>query len=202
MTSHIEVHVIDDDLAIRGSLTFVLEGSGLSIRTYSSAREFLAVAAEISEGCVVTDIRMPEMSGLELIAELKARGSKLPVIVITAHGDVQAAVAAMKNGVLDFLEKPFDDEVLVAAIRRALKAQAGEVERVGAVGRFAILLADLSPREVEVLRGVVAGKANKTIAYELDISSRTVEVYRGKVYGKTGAQSLSELVRMATLAGF
>jgi two-component system response regulator FixJ len=97
MTSHIEVHVIDDDVAIRGSLTFVLEGSGLSSRAYNSAREFLAVAADISQGCVVTDIRMPEMSGLELIAELKARGSKLPIIVMTAHGDVQAAVAAMKT---------------------------------------------------------------------------------------------------------
>jgi two-component system response regulator FixJ len=202
MRSDIEVHVIDDDVAIRGSLTFVLEGSGLSSRAYSSARDFLAVAAEISQGCLVTDIRMPEMNGLELIAELRARGSRLPIIVMTAHGDVQAAVAAMKNGALDFLEKPFDDEVLVVAIRRALNAQVDEVERVGAVGRFATLLADLSPREVEVLRGVVEGKANKTIAYQLGISSRTVEVYRGKVYGKTGAQSLSELVRMATLAGF
>jgi two-component system response regulator FixJ len=121
---------------------------------------------------------------------------------MTAHGDVQAAVAAMKDGVLDFLEKPFDDEVLVAAIRRALNVQADDVERVGAVGRFATLLADLSPREVVVLRGVVEGKANKTIAYQLGISPRTVEVYRGKIYGKTGAQRLSELVRMATLVGF
>lgn len=202
MANEPQVHVIDDDEAMRASLGFLLDSAGLSNRTYDSARAFLASIEGLSGGCVVTDIRMPEMTGLQLVAELRARAVPLPIIVITGHGDVPLAVEAMKNGVIDFLEKPFDDDVLLDAIHRALSAQADHAQKEAAGVRFASLLAGLSPRETEVLRGVVDGKANKVIAYELGISPRTVEVYRANVMAKTGASGLSELVRMAMLADF
>ena len=196
------IHVVDDDEAMRASLAFLLESANLNCRVYASAPEFLANCAGLSAGCVITDVRMPEMSGLQLVAELKARGLTLPVIVITGHGDVPLAVEAMKNGVVDFLEKPFNDEVLLKAIEQAMSRSAGGSHREAAAAAFAQLLATLSPREREVLRGVVDGKANKVIAYELGISPRTVEVYRANVMTKTGANSLSELVRMALVAEF
>jgi len=196
------VHLIDDDEAIRTSLSFVLEMHDLPARTYASAPEFLAVAEGLTSGCVVTDVRMPEMSGLELVKRLKERGVRLPVIVITGHGDVPLAVEAMRAGVVDFIEKPFDDEVLLKSVRLALDSQAksdrGDAERQ----RFERMLQTLSPRERDVLRGVVAGKMNKVIAYELGISPRTVEVYRANVMNKTQANGLSELVRIALRAGF
>jgi len=196
------VHVIDDDEAMRASLAFLLESAGLACRAYASALEFLSQCDALTTGCVITDVRMPEMSGLQLLSELKARRSPLPVIVITGHGDVPLAVEAMKNGVVDFLEKPFDDEVLLGAIGQALARPGSDSHKDEAAARFSGLLATLSPRETEVLRGVVGGKANKVIAYDLGISPRTVEVYRANVMTKTGAHSLSELVRMALLAGF
>lgn len=195
------VHVIDDDEAMRESLSFLLDTAGLSARAYDSAAAFLEIAETLDGGCIVTDVRMPEMSGLDLVQRLKERGVGLPVIVITGHGDVPLAVQAMKAGVVDFLEKPFDDEALLAAIRGAL---AGPVSSAGGgeeARRFEALIESLSPREHEVLMGVVAGKANKVIALDLGISPRTVEVYRANVMTKTGAASLSELVRMALLAG-
>lgn len=197
------VHVIDDDEAMRESLSFLLDTAGLSARAYDSAAAFLEVAQSLDGGCIVTDVRMPEMSGLDLVQRLKERGVTLPVIVITGHGDVPLAVQAMKAGVTDFLEKPFDDEALLAAIRGAL-ACTGPAPGVGSgeeARRFEALIESLSPREHEVLMGVVAGKANKVIALDLGISPRTVEVYRANVMTKTGAASLSELVRMALLAG-
>ena len=196
------IHVIDDDEAVRTSLSFVLEMADLPARTYGSAAEFLAIADGLTSGCVVTDVRMPEMSGLELVRGMKANGVNLPVVMVTGHGDVPLAVEAMRAGVVDFIEKPFDDEVLLKSVRLALDSQAksdrGDAERQ----RFERMLQTLSPRERDVLRGVVAGKMNKVIAYELGISPRTVEVYRANVMNKTQANGLSELVRIALRAGF
>lgn len=193
------VHVIDDDAAVRDSIGFLLESAGLSVRTYESAVAFLA-AKDRPAGCIVTDVRMPEMSGVELARKLRSLGVADPVIVITGHADVPLAVEAMKAGVADFIEKPFDDEVLLAAIQAALtrgeRLGAREIERA----RVAERLATLSAREREVLDGLVAGRANKVIAFDLDISPRTVEVYRANVMTKMGAASLSELVRQVLIA--
>jgi two-component system response regulator FixJ len=196
------VHLIDDDEAIRSALSFVLEMNDLPAQTYASAPEFLEVADGLTTGCIVTDVRMPEMSGLELVRRLKERGVDLPVVVITGHGDVPLAVEAMRAGVIDFIEKPFDDEVLIRSIRMALDAKAESDVHAQERQRFEQVLATLSGREKEVLRGVVAGKMNKVIAHELGISQRTVEVYRANVMSKTHAHGLSELVRIALLAGF
>lgn len=196
------VHLIDDDEAVRASLAFVLEMNDLPAKTYGSALEFLEVAGEITSGCVVTDVRMPEVSGLELVHRLKERESPLPVIVITGHGDVPLAVEAMRAGVVDFIEKPFDDAILVQSIRRALDVRAETDAQTEERRRFEQMLATLSGREKDVLRGVIAGKMNKVIAYELGISPRTVEVYRANVMSKTQANGLSNLVRIALLAGF
>lgn len=192
------VHVIDDDEAMRDSLAFLLDTAGLKARTYDSAGQFLAAVDTAPAGVIVTDIRMPEMSGLELVRRLKSTGCAYPVIMITGHGDVPLAVEAMKAGVVDFLEKPFDEDSLLAAIRTAQHAPEAlnedpERERVRAI------LDSLSPREHEVLDGVVEGKLNKVIAHELGISPRTVEVYRANVMSKTGARGLSELIRMVLL---
>ena len=200
--SEVLVHVIDDDEAMRESLAFLLDAAGIHVRTYESAVAFLERAADLSAGCIITDVRMPEMSGLELIRRLKERGIAQPVIVITGHGDVPLAVEAMKAGVIDFLEKPFDDEALLQAVRSALDSQEREAQQQSEKRRFEAMLEGLSPREQEVLHGVVAGKANKVIAHQLGISPRTVEVYRANVMTKTGAAGLSELVRMALLADF
>jgi len=196
------VHLIDDDEPVRVSLAFVLEMADLPARTYASALEFLEVADGLTDGCVVTDVRMPEMSGLELVRKLRERGIALPVIVITGHGDVPLAVEAMRAGVVDFLEKPFDNEVLINSVRCALDAQIKTDQQNVERQRFEQVLATLSPRERDVLKGVVAGKMNKVIAFELGISPRTVEVYRANVMSKTHANGLSELVRIALLAGF
>jgi two-component system response regulator FixJ len=196
------VHLIDDDEAVRTALSFVLEMNDLPARTYPSAEAFLSIADGLQGGCVVTDVRMPGMTGLELVRHMKAHGLNLPVVVITGHGDVPLAVEAMRAGVIDFLEKPFDDEALLRSIRMALDAQAKTDARRAEQQRFEQMLQTLSAREREVLRGVIAGKMNKVIAYELGISVRTVEVYRANVMSKTQAHGLSELVRIALLAGF
>ena len=196
------VHLIDDDEAVRVSVSFVLEMNDLPARTYGSALEFLEVVETLKGGCIVTDVRMPEMSGLELIKRLRERGVTLPVVVITGHGDVPLAVEAMRAGVIDFIEKPFDDEALLRSIRMALDAKAESDIHAEERQRFEQMLGTLSGRETEVLRGVIAGKMNKVIAFELGISMRTVEVYRANVMSKTRANGLSELVRIALLAGF
>jgi len=196
------VHLIDDDEAIRTALGFLLEMNDLPARTYASAPEFLEVADQLRGGCIVTDVRMPEMSGLELVRRLKERGVTLPVVVITGHGDVPLAVEAMRAGVIDFIEKPFDDDVLLRSIRMALDAKVESDVHAQERQRFEQVLKTLSGRETEVLRGVIAGKMNKVIAFELGISQRTVEVYRANVMSKTQANGLSELVRIALLAGF
>jgi two-component system response regulator FixJ len=196
------VHVIDDDEAVRSSLGFLLELEELPNRTYASAQEFLDACDSLETGCVVTDVRMPGMSGIELVRRLRERGDAVPIIVITGHGDVPLAVEAMRAGAADFIEKPFEHEVLLAAIRSALNTQTRSDAERGERRRFEQMLTGLSGRERDVLRGVVAGKLNKVIAHELGISPRTVEVYRANVMSKTGASGLSELVRIALLAGF
>jgi two-component system, LuxR family, response regulator FixJ len=199
--SDVEVHLIDDDEAVRESLSFVLEMNDLKAKTYASAAEFLDVATSLERGCVVTDVRMPDVSGLDLVRKLKERQIDLPIVMITGHGDVPLAVEAMRAGVVDFIEKPFENEVLLKSIRTALDVQAARVGREDERRRFEQMLSSLSPRETDVLRGVLAGKMNKVIAHELGISPRTVEVYRANVMNKTQANSLSELVRIAMLAG-
>lgn len=196
------VHLIDDDEAVRASLGFVLEMAELPARTYSSAREFLDAVSGVKSGCVVTDLRMPEMSGLELVRCLRDLKVTLPVIVITGHGDVPLAVEAMRAGVIDFIEKPFDDEVLLKSVRLALDTANESDLHAQEKRRFEEMLATLSGRETEVLRGVISGKMNKVIAHELGISIRTVEVYRANVMNKTHATGLSDLVRIALLAGY
>jgi two-component system response regulator FixJ len=195
-----KAHVIDDDDDARASLAFLLSTADLPAETYPSAQAFLAVAANAA-GVVVTDVRMPEMDGMELVRRLAELGVRLPVIVMTGHADVPLAVAAMKAGVVDFIEKPYDGEAMLAAIRQALarhgETKAHDEERTDFVRR----IEGLSPRERQVLDGLVAGKPNKVIAYDLDISPRTVEIYRAHVMTKMQAQSLSELVRMALVAG-
>lgn len=201
MPSESVVHVIDDDQAMRESLDFLFDTAGLPVRTYDSATAFLGGGIEDYAGCVVTDVRMPEMSGLELLGELRQRGSGLPVIVITGHGDVPLAIEAMKAGAKDFLEKPFDDERLLRIVRTALQeagaSQAEQAEQAAVRKR----IATLSRRERQVLKRLVEGQLNKTVAWELGISARTVEVYRAKLMAKMGAPAFADLVRMALMAG-
>ncbi len=198
------VHVIDDDEAVRDSLEFMLDAAGFQVRTWDSAISFLAALSSAEPGCNVTDGRMPDMTGLELVRKLKACGHPDPVIVITGHADVPLAVEAMKAGVVDFIEKPFENSRLLAAIRAALAQRPGDGAATGADGeerrRILERLDSLSGREREVLDGLVAGHANKVIAFDLGISPRTVEIYRANVMTKMQARSLSELVRMAIAA--
>jgi two-component system response regulator FixJ len=190
------VHVIDDDAGVRQSLAFSLSTAGLAVRVYESAVAFLKALPHVQDGCIVTDIRMPEVDGLELQRKLKALKNTMPVIVITGHGDVALAVEAMKAGAIDFIEKPFDDEGLLATIRSALARHEGDRERGSRAAEVRARLALLSERERQVLDGLVAGKPNKVIAYDLGISARTVEIYRANVMTKMQADSLSSLVRM------
>jgi two-component system response regulator FixJ len=195
------VHVIDDDEAMRDSLAFLLDTAGIAVKTYDSATGFLDALPGIESGCVVTDVRMPGMSGIDLLRRLREAGASMPVIVITGHGDVPLAVEAMKLGAADFLEKPFDDEALLSSIRSALTRRRAYEEEVGRVAEVQARLASLSARERQVLDGLVAGNPNKTIAFDLGISPRTVEVYRANLMTKMAAASLSDLVRMAIVAG-
>lgn len=193
------VHIIDDDEAVRDSLSFLLRTAAFDVATYQSATHFLEALPKDIEGCVITDMRMPDLSGLDLLRQLRGASFALPVIMITGHGDIQLAVEAMKAGAVDFLEKPFDDERVLAAVRTALENTQIDSERAGLRGRVEERLNSLSQRERQVLDGLVAGLPNKTIAYNLGISPRTVEVYRANVMTKMQVGSLSELVRMALL---
>ena len=193
------VHLIDDDADVRRALAFLLGTSGLTVRIYESASEFLDQDLKALAGCVVTDVRMPGIDGLELLKRLAAGGIRLPAVVMTGHADVPLAVEAMKSGAVDFIEKPFADEVLLAAIRTALERGVRTEQADSDHARVRAALASLSPREREVLNGLLAGHPNKTIAYDLGLSPRTVEVHRANVMTKMGASSLSELVRMTLL---
>jgi len=201
MTDKTVIHVIDDDAAMRDSLAFLLDVNGFKPQVYESADAFFHGVKVGSLSCVISDIRMPGMSGIELVRKLKREGSPCPVILITGHGDVALAVEAMKAGAVDFIEKPFDDEALLGAIRGALESRSNDNGDSSAKREAEARLAELSPRERDVLQGLVAGKINKVIAHDLSISPRTVEVYRANLMAKTGARSMSELMRIALAAG-
>jgi two-component system response regulator FixJ len=196
MATDAVVHLIDDDEGVRQSVAFLLTTSGFAVRVYESAIAFLDALASVQPGCVVTDVRMPGMDGLALQRELKTREIALPVIVMTGHGDVPLAVEAMKAGAVDFIEKPFSDDTLLAAIRLAIDRHAKDARRGEEVAAIKGKLAGLSPREREVLDGLIAGLPNKTIAYDLKISARTVEVHRANLMTRMGAGSVADLVRM------
>jgi two-component system response regulator FixJ len=199
MPSDVAVHVVDDDVAVRKSLAFLLASEGLPVRLHESASAFLQDVSGIEAGCIVTDVRMPGIDGIEFIRRLKERGIALPVIVMTGHADVPMAVEAMKEGAVDFLEKPFGDEAFLATVRQALLRQEKSSHHGAQAVQVQARFEGLSERERQVLDGLVAGKANKVIAYDLGISPRTVEIYRANVMAKMQAKSLSELVRLALL---
>jgi two-component system, LuxR family, response regulator FixJ len=193
------VFVVDDDDAVRDSLSLLLETSGHRVRAFASAQNLLDALTPEARGCIIADVRMPGMDGLELQERLAARRIGLPVIIMTGHGDVPIAVRAMKAGAVDFIEKPFHDETLLAAIGFALARHADDSRRKTQSDEVRSRLESLSGREREVLDGLVAGKPNKIIAHDLGISARTVEVYRANVMTKMRADSLSDLVRMVLL---
>ena len=190
------VHVVDDDVAVRQSLSFLLASDGLPVRLHETASAFLEAVDDAAVGCVVTDVRMPGIDGIELLRRLRVGGITLPVIVMTGHADVPMAVEAMREGAVDFIEKPFDDDVFLASVRSALRLREQHAQREAQVGMVQTRIQSLSERERQVLDGLVAGKANKVIAFDLGISPRTVEIYRANVMTKMQAGSLSELVRM------
>jgi two-component system response regulator FixJ len=195
------VYIVDDDDAVRDSLSVLLESKAYTVRSFGSAPEFLAAAPSLPVGCLIADIRMPEMDGLELQQRLIERSLHFPMIVITGHGDVPLAVRAMKAGAIDFIEKPFASEAILDSLGAALSRLAAPNERDPAAVAAAAKLALLSPREREVLEGLLAGLPNKSIAYDLAISPRTVEIHRARVMDKMGARSLSELIRLTLAAG-
>lgn len=194
------VHLVDDDDAIRRSAGFMLKTSGYQVKSYASGVELLK-EREIEPGCILLDVRMPEMDGLQVQKALQDRGLTHPVIVMTGHGDVTVAVEAMKAGAVDFIEKPFEKEVLLAAIEAAFERLDASSEVSTRAAEAAVVLGALSPREREVLEGLAQGLPNKTIAYDLGISARTVEVHRANVMTKLGARSLSDALRIAFAAG-
>ena len=196
-----KVYVIDDDSAMRESLDFLLGSAGFTVRLFDSAQVFLEELAKLDPGCVVTDVRMPGIDGMELLRRVNSGARKLPVIVMTGHGDVPLAVEAMKLGALDFLEKPFEDDRLIGMIETALSEQQDGSKSEAAMADMAARVASLTQRERQVMQGLVTGQSNKTIAREYNISPRTVEVYRANVMTKMQAGNLSELVRFALRAG-
>ena len=194
------VFVVDDDEAVRNSLSLLLKSQGMPVVTYGSATEFLAAYDLEQPGCIILDVRMPGMSGLELQDELNRRGAVIPVIFITGHGDVPMAVEAMQHGALDFLQKPFSDKDLTDRIQRALTTDNRNRALLGEKDRIRARLSALTRREMQVLRLVTLGKSNKVIAGDLGVSQRTVEIHRAHLMEKMGATSLAHLVRMTMIA--
>lgn len=201
MSAKGNVYVIDDDIAMRDSLDFLLGSANFHVTLFESAHLFLDVVSNIGFGCVVTDVRMPGIDGIELLKRLKASRSALPVVIMTGHGDVPLAVEAMKLGAVDFLEKPFEDDRLIGMIDAALRQAEASAQNDATTLDIAARVGSLSPRERQVMDGLIAGLSNKLIAREYDISPRTIEVYRANVMTKMQAGSLSELIRLAMRAG-
>lgn len=201
MTDKLLVHVIDDEESVRRGTSFFLKTSGYAVRTWEAGVEFLKEVRHVEKGCVLLDIGMPEMDGLEVQRQLNARGVTMPVIVLTGHGDIAVAVKAMKAGAIDFLEKPFETDALEDAIRRAFERIAREETFMVRAADAEVVLGVLSEREREVLEGLAQGHPNKTIAYSLGISPRTVEVHRANIMAKLQVRSLSGALRVAFAAG-
>jgi two-component system response regulator FixJ len=194
------VHLVDDDEAIRRSVGFMLKTSGFNVRTYDSGLQLIKAAAGLETGCILLDIRMPGMDGLEVQKALRDKGVALPVIIMTGHGDVSLAVQAMKAGAVDFIEKPFEKAVLLSGIEHAMERLKRSAASQDRAGEAIVRLQALTPREREVLEGLAKGLPNKTIAYDLGISPRTVEIHRANVMSKLGVRSLSEALRIAFAA--
>ena len=201
MTGKGPVYVIDDDDAMRDSLQFLLDSANFDTRLFETAQAFLEALPAITSGCVVSDIRMPGIDGIELLKRVKSAKVSLPVIIMTGHGDIPLAVEAMKLGAIDFLEKPFEDDRLLARIEAALQQAEAGVRNEALTQEIVARVKSLSPRERQVMDGLVAGLSNKVIARDYDISPRTIEVYRANVMTKMQASSLSELVRLAIRSG-
>lgn len=194
------VHLIDDDEDVRRAVSFLLGTAGFAVRVHESAEKFLEKLDGLQQGCIVSDVRMPGMDGVELLKHLKARGVAMPAIIVTGHADVALAVTAMKSGAIDFIEKPFNDELLISAVRTALARLHETGQSAAEATQIRARAETLSSRERQVMDGLLNGLPNKTIAYDLSLSPRTVEVHRAAVMTKMGAKSLSELVRMAMMA--
>jgi len=195
------VHIVDDEDAIRRSASFILKTSGFAVETWASGVAFLKEARHAAEGCILLDVRMPEMDGLEVQQALADKGITMPVIILTGHGDVTLAVRAMKAGAVDFLEKPFEKAVLLVAIEAAFERLAAAGDKVAREAEAQVLLGVLTAREKDVLEGLAQGLPNKTIAYDLGISPRTVEVHRANLMSKLDVRSLSDALRIAFAAG-
>lgn len=195
------VHIVDDEEAIRRSASFMLKTSGFAVETYASGVSFLKEARHAEQGCILLDVRMPEMDGLEVQQGLAERGITMPVVILTGHGDVSIAVRAMKAGAVDFIEKPFEKATLLGALEAAFGRLERSAQRDERAADAAILLQALTPRERDVLAGLANGLPNKTIAYDLGISSRTVEVHRANLMVKLDVRSLSDALRIAFAAG-
>lgn len=194
------VYVIDDDESARSSLEFLLDVAGVRVRSFASGDQFLKSSPPMKRACIITDVRMPGMGGVDLTRRVKDTDPSVPVIVITGHADVPMAIDAMRAGASDFIEKPFEENVIISAIRRALSEKAEGDAAVKERREIEARLSLLSAREHDVVEGLVEGKANKMIAFDLDISPRTVEVYRANAMKKLQAKTLSDLVRMVTIA--
>jgi two-component system response regulator FixJ len=201
MSGERKVYVIDDDAAMRDSLNFLLDAAGFDVTLFDTAAKFLNVLPSLDFGCVVSDVRMPGIDGIELLKRAKALNSQFPIVIITGHGDVPLAVDAMKLGAVDFLEKPFEDDRLIAMIDAAIRQSEPDARNEAVTRDLATRIASLSPRERQVMDGLIAGLSNKLIARDYGISPRTIEVYRANVMTKMQANSLSELVRLAMRGG-
>ena len=201
MTDDATIFVVDDDESVRDSLQFLLESDGYEVKAFESAVAFLDSEPTVTRGCIILDLRMPKMDGLELLDHLKSRQNQLPVVMVTDHGDIPMAVKAMKMGALDFIEKPFTDDVLMESVWRAIDVCDRNQTRDESVAEITARMDKLTPRERDVLEQLVIGRPNKLIGYELGISPRTVEIHRARVMEKMNTRSLSELVRMAMLVG-